>query len=77
MGWVEPPPFFCAAAEMVQDVATNYIDTPVGSLPSHKFEHYSVKEDTVVGSTTSRRDTLWRYLLEVYVDDFIALVIPT
>ncbi len=34
MGWVESPPYFCAATEMARDMASGYCDTPVGSLPS-------------------------------------------
>ena len=37
MGWVESPPYFCAASETARDIATEYTDMPVGSLPSHKF----------------------------------------
>jgi hypothetical protein len=32
MGWVESPPYFCAAIEMTRDVATDYIETPVNLL---------------------------------------------
>ena len=38
MGWVELPPYFCAATETVRDISTKYINTEVGSLPTHKFE---------------------------------------
>jgi hypothetical protein len=37
MGWVESPPYFCAATETVRDIAATYCNTPVGSLPPHKF----------------------------------------
>jgi hypothetical protein len=33
MGWVESPPYFCAASETARDVATEYCETSVGSLP--------------------------------------------
>ena len=33
MGWVESPPYFCAATETARDIASDYCDTPVGSLP--------------------------------------------
>jgi hypothetical protein len=39
MGWVESPPFFCAASEVAQDVAQDYCETKLGSLPSHKFRN--------------------------------------
>ena len=37
MGWVESPPYFCAAMETTRDIAVDYCDTPVRSLPNHKF----------------------------------------
>ena len=37
MGWVESPPYFCAATETARDIASDYCDTPVGSLPHHKY----------------------------------------
>jgi len=36
MGWVESPPYFCAATETARDIASDYCDTPVGSLPHQK-----------------------------------------
>jgi hypothetical protein len=42
MGWVESSPYFCAATEMAQDVATNYIETLVNLLPQHRLEKYVV-----------------------------------
>jgi hypothetical protein len=41
MGWVESPTYFCAASETARDVAAEYIETPVGSLPAHKFEEWA------------------------------------
>lgn len=40
MGWIESPPYFCAAAETDRDVTEQYIETPVSLLPSHKFAKY-------------------------------------
>ena len=37
MGWVESPPYFCVAMETARGIASNYFDTPVGSLPQHKL----------------------------------------
>ncbi len=37
MGWVESPPFFCAASEMARDVAHDYSEAKIGTLPPHKF----------------------------------------
>jgi hypothetical protein len=42
MGWVELPPYFCAATKMARDVSTEYINTGVGSLSTHKFKKYAV-----------------------------------
>jgi hypothetical protein len=63
MGWVESAPYFCTASETARDVAVEYIKTKIGSLKQHKFEHWSGASNAPL-----------RYLLEVYVDDFI---IPT
>ncbi len=41
MGWVESPPYFCAAPETAPDVAVNYIETPIGSLPMHKLKSWA------------------------------------
>ena len=41
MGWIESPPYFCAASETGRDVAQDYVETKVGSLPAHKFLKYS------------------------------------
>jgi hypothetical protein len=40
MGWVESPPYFCVASETARDVATEYCESAVGSLPQHKFIHH-------------------------------------
>jgi hypothetical protein len=78
MGWVESPPYFCAATETARDVALDYCDTPIGSLPCHKFTEHVAKdkafEELPVTSTSS---TAFLYALEVCVNDFISIVIPT
>jgi hypothetical protein len=78
MGWIESPPFFCAALEMARDVAQDYCETKMGSLPPHKFTHYMIGnkayEDLPEWDETGN---LFRYLLEVYVNDYISLIIPT
>ena len=75
MGWVESPPYFCAASETARDVAAEYIETPIGSLPEHKFEQWAGAA-TPIGNNEGRGGAL-RYILEVYVDDFISCIIPT
>ncbi len=42
IGWVESPPYFCAASETAQDIAMDYANTTVESLPTHKFTHYTL-----------------------------------
>ncbi len=42
MGWVESPPYFCAASETARDIATEYTNMPLGSLPTHKFAKYVI-----------------------------------
>ena len=78
MGRIESPPYFCAASEMARDVAAQYIETPVGGLADHKFvEHTTVaeREDWKIGAMEGNGK--FKYVLEVYVDDFMSLVIPT
>jgi hypothetical protein len=41
MGWVELAPYFCAASKMAQDVAVQYMEMEIGSLPKHKFEQWA------------------------------------
>ena len=77
MGWVESPPYFCAATETARDIASDYCDTPVGSLPHHKFaKHVKGTKEFDELPTTSKKGNLF-YALEVYVDDFMSIVIPT
>ena len=78
MGWVETPPFFCAASETAHDVAHDYCETELGSLPPHKFTHYVTGNHAYAElPETDPTSRPFRYLLEVYVDDFVSLVIPT
>ena len=35
MEWIESPPFFYTTAETGRNVAQQYIETPLGSLPHH------------------------------------------
>ena len=76
MGWVELAPYFCAESKTARDVAVDYIETEVGALPTHKFLHWAGADKAPVGAPTEPGRRL-RYLVEVYVDDFIACIIPT
>ncbi len=80
MGWVELPPYFCMATETVRDIASDYYDTPVGSLLQHKFtRHVMGDKDFQALPITSPTTTSNRFLyaLKVYVDDFMSILIPT
>ncbi len=79
MGWVESPPYFCAASEMAQDIAMDYSNTKLGSLPTHKFTHYTrgdADATQLPPKATQQGKALW-YSIEVYVDNFMSIVIPT
>jgi hypothetical protein len=81
MGWVESPPYFCAATETARDIASTYCDTYVGSLTPHKFIHHVTGEDVdfnalPITSAGSASNNL-HYALEVYMDDLMSIVIPT
>jgi hypothetical protein len=77
MRWVESPPFFCAASETTRDVAQDYLKMTIGTLPLHKFIHYVIGNQAY-NELPERYDlfNFFRYLLKVYVDDFISPVIP-
>jgi hypothetical protein len=77
MGWVELPPYFCAAMETTQDIAMDYLETGIGTRPQHKFEQYATgSSDYNELPAISQGDSNLRYMLEVYVNDFISRVIP-
>ncbi len=78
MGWVESPPFFCMASETARDVAQDYCKMTLDTLPPHKFTHYVISNQAY--NELPEQDDLGnfiQYLLKVYVDDFVSLVIPT
>lgn len=75
MGWVESPPNFCAASETARDVAAHYTETTLGSLPEHKFAKYAMGNEQVEALPKRVENNEFRYLEEVYVDDFLALAI--
>ena len=78
MGWIESPPYFCAASETGRDAAAQYIKTPVGSLQNHKFlPHTNGGEEYAHLPRTNNNESGFSYMLEVYVEDYIALAVPT
>ncbi len=81
MGWVKSPPYFCAVTETTRDIALEYCDTTIGSIPPHKFVKYVTGDEafnelpvTAEGGGTNAG---LHYALEVFVDDFMSIVIPT
>ena len=75
MGWVDSGPFFGVASETARDVSQAYAQTPLGTLPPHKFEHYTeTHEDFKSLPAASETDDNFLFTLEVYVDDFIGAV---
>ena len=76
MGWIESPQFFCAASETGRDVAADYVETPVGSMKDHKFIEHAAQGDDFNSLLPTKPSSKLSYMLEVYVDDYIALAIP-
>ena len=78
MGWVESPPYFCAASETARDVSAQYADTKVGSLPTHKFTAQAMSgEDVKDLPKVADLEAPFQYFIDVYVDDFIPMAIAT
>ena len=77
MGWIESPPYFCTASETARDIAVEYMESEIGGLQEHKFLAATRGEQRVGGEGAVAEDEPMRYLLEVYVDDFISFVIPS
>ena len=76
MGWIESPPYFCTASETARDVAEQYLQCPTPSLPHHKFLPKTLQH-TDIDILPLTSDTPLKFVLEVYMDDFIGLAIPT
>jgi hypothetical protein len=79
MGWVESPPYFCAATETARDITTEYIEQPVGTLRPHKFDKYVAGDpefEALLASGVEATRNGFLYTVEVYVDNFMSLVIP-
>ena len=77
MGWIESPGYFCAASETARDVAEQYVETPMGSLPTHKFLDLTQGSADYEALPKVSSNSSLNYLVEVFVDDFINLAIPT
>ena len=76
MGWIESPPYFCVASETVHDVAAQYAELPIGGLNAHHLLTYTNghNDDKFIHVGAPTKDL--NCIMEVYVDDFISLVIP-
>ena len=77
MGWIESPLYFGAASETGRDVAEQYVERPLGTLPQHKFAPHATQGEDFNSMPRASKDTRLNYLLEVFVDDYISLAIPT
>ena len=71
------PPYFGAASETGRDVAEQYVERPLGTLPQHKFASHVAQGEDFNSMPKASNDKRLNYLLEVFVDDYISLVIPT
>jgi hypothetical protein len=74
MGWIESPPYFCAASETARDVAEQYLQGQIDTLKDHKFLSLTMPDAHDLPAT---HPGPLRFLLEVFMDDFIGLAIPT
>jgi len=74
MGWCESPPFFCTASETARDLAQQYLNQPMGTLPPHPLEHLSVPPVHNLPHITSENADKLSKVLEVFVDDFICML---
>jgi hypothetical protein len=63
---------------MARDITEVYTNTPMGSLPPHKLTHCT-RGDAEASKLpkTSDTPTMIQYGLELYMDDFMSVVIPT
>jgi hypothetical protein len=78
MGWVESPPYFCATMETARNITSDYCNTPIGALPPHKFDkHLTGNKDNNALPPTAAGNKPCQYGLEVYVDNFMSIMIPT
>jgi len=79
MGWIESPPYFCAASETARDVAEQYVDTRLGQGPCNDLIQHTQTSQAYTSlpkNSLHDADPFW-YLVEVYVDDFMSLALPT
>ena len=54
-----------------------YTETPIGTLPSNKFLGHTMCIKDYAGLPQATKSKALKYLLEVYMDDYIALPMPS
>lgn len=69
MGWSESPPFFCAATETARDIAQQTFDSKKPQQP-HPMEDIMLSHI----QNLPTRNIHPHSLIEVYIDDFLAMV---
>ena len=77
MGWIDSPPFFGGGSETGRDVAQEYIQSKLGSLPTHKFLKHTKGSREYEALPVSLPESPFRFILELFVDDYICTVIPS
>ena len=77
MGWIEPPPYFCAASETGWDVAAQYVKALIGSLLEQKFINHPTHGKDFFSLQVQLYNQTLTYVIEVYVENFISLAILT
>ena len=70
-------PYLCAASETGRDVAQQYIETEVGTLPVHKVAGHMSQGPDYEAFPERSNNTNLLYMLEIYVDNYISLAILT
>ena len=77
MGWIESPTYFCAASETARDVAEQYMQCPLGTLPAHKFLPLTENNDEFRRLPLTCPEKPLKAVVEVFMDDFIGLAMAT
>ena len=72
MGWVESMYIFCAASETTRDVGQQLLEK--NHLPPHKLEDIILPDEIEEVKSDDFDPAEFLRLIEVYVDDFIAIV---
>lgn len=79
MGWFKYPSYFCATLEMVRDLTKLYIKTQIGSQQNHKFLPHTKGNKACTSLMLAPSPCIHdlKYLVEIYMDNFLGLTIPT